>query len=106
MAVSNMDKKKGNNSKVGRWKELCLRFRVECGRIRGLVWITWLRIPHVAAVMVLPLEEVEGRHIWKLAGHPFLSVYVIWGPLNVVSTARLIWASLQHGSLRVVGMLS
>lgn len=56
-------------------RAMCLGSGWSVGGSEGLVWITWLRIPHVAAVTVLPLEEGSGRRrrIWKLAGHPFLS---------------------------------
>ena len=79
---------------------------MECGRIRRTSLDNLAQNPSCSSSNGTAAGRVEGRHIWKLAGHPFLSVYVIWGPLNVVSRARLIWASLQHGSLRAVGMLS
>lgn len=49
---------------------------------------------------------MEGRSSCRLAGHPPLSLYVIWGPLPGVSQGRLTWAPLQYGGLRVISLLS
>lgn len=49
---------------------------------------------------------MEGRSSRRLAGHPPLSLYVIWGPLPGVPQGRLTWAPLQYGGLRVFSLLS
>lgn len=79
---------------------------MECGRIRRTSLDNLAQNPSCSGSNGTAAGIVGGKSIWKLAGHAFLSVYVIWGPLNVVSRERLIWASLQHGSLRVVDVLS